>query len=142
MEISRTSRHLAVFGIALSALLLTACTTPPASKSPWAECTAASELDAPTKVLRRGQPRIQAEWFPEGQRFLVTYTFEVTPEGKIGRKLYKPAEADPRIIKAIERSFSQWRFKPGTRNGLPVATCFEQPYDLIFERITPEETEK
>ena len=134
MTFSSTYRTLALATSTAAALMLAACTTTaPGSKKPWPECAAASELDAPTQVLRKGMPKISPDWDPDGKKVTVVLTFEVTPEGKMGRKIYKPAEADPRIIKAIERSFSQWRFKPGTSNGLPVSTCFEQPYDLIFE---------
>ena len=107
MTFSSTSRTFALATTAAAVLTLTACsTTAPGSKKPWPECAAASELDAPTQVLRKGMPKISPDWYPDGKKVTVVMTFEVTPEGKIGRKIYKPAEADPRIIKAIERSFS------------------------------------
>ena len=133
MKYSCAPRQLALATAATAALLLSACSTTQPPQKPWAECTPASQLDTETKVLYRSQPRIQPHWFPDGLHTRVVYQFEVTPEGKIGRKIYEPADADPRIVKAIERSFQYWRFKPASRNGQPVTTCFEQPYELIFE---------
>ena len=133
MKYSCAPRQLALATAATAALLLSACSTTQPPQKPWAECTPASQLDTETKVLYRSQPRIQPHWFPDGLHTRVVYQFEVTPEGKMGRKIYEPADADPRIVKAIERSFQYWRFKPASRNGQPVTTCFEQPYELIFE---------
>lgn len=119
---------------ATSALLLSACSTTPPSQKPWPECTPASQIERPAVVRTYPHPRINPDWYPEGAHIKVVYQFEVTPEGKMGRKIYKPADADPRIISAIERSFTRWRFKPALRNGQPVTSCFEQPYELIFDK--------
>lgn len=133
MKYSCAPRHLALATAAATVLLLSACSTIEPPQKPWAECTLPSQLDTETKVLYRSQPRIRAHWFPDGLRTRVVYQFEVTPEGKMGRKFHEPADVDPRIISAIEQSFQYWRFKPATRNGQPVTTCFEQPYELVFE---------
>ncbi len=131
-------RHLSLATLAASALLLSACTTtPPPPQKPWAECTPASQIDKPAVVRTYPHAKLDPQWYPEGAKFTVVYQFEVTPEGKMGRKNYKPADADPRIIAAIERSFTRWRFKPAISNGQPVTTCFEQPYELIFEDLSP-----
>nr|WP_158382263.1 hypothetical protein [Comamonas testosteroni] len=134
MTFSSTSRTLALASTTAAVLTLAACTTTaPGSKKPWPECASAQELDTPPKILRRGQPRIQEHWFPEGKQLNVVLTFEVTPEGKMGRHKYEPAEMDSRVFQAFERSLKDWRFKPGMHKGQPVSVCFAQPYDLIFE---------
>ena len=120
---------------ALGIAFLTACsTTGEQTRKPFAECTPASQIDTHAKVRTSTNVHIDPDWYPEGARITVTYQFEVTPEGKMGRKIYQPADADPRIIKAIERSFARWRFTPAMRNGQAVTSCFEQPYELVFEK--------
>lgn len=126
---------LALLATALSVVFLSACsTTGNQTRKPFAECTPASQVDTPAKIKTSSNVRIDPDWYPEGALVKVVYQFEVTPEGKMGRKIYQPEDADPRIIKAIERSFARWRFTPALRNGQPVTTCFEQPYDLIFKK--------
>jgi hypothetical protein len=64
----------------------------------------------------------------------VVFRLEVTAQGQLGRVAYQPADADPRIVKSIMRSLERWKFKPGMRQGQPVTSCFEQPYQLVFPR--------
>lgn len=52
MEISRTSRHLAVFGIALGTLLLAGCSTPPGGN------TAVSQQTAPSQPIPAIEPKL------------------------------------------------------------------------------------
>ena len=161
MTHSRFVRSLAISSLTLSALLLTACTTPPmaekraekaadiavpeASAQPtestqattrpdWdtSYCAKKSEQDVTVKVLRRTSPTINANWFPEGLKAKVVFLLEVTPESKLGRIAYFPPDTDARIVKAVTTSLRQWRFKAASYQGQPVSTCLEQPYELIF----------
>ena len=157
MTHSRFARSFAISSLTLSALLLTACTTPSliektadiaapeASAQPtestqattrpdWdtSYCAKKSEQDVTVKVLRRTSPKINANWFPEGLKAKVVFLLEVTPESKLGRIAYFPPDTDARIVKAVTTSLRQWRFKAASYQGQPVSTCLEQPYELIF----------
>ena len=65
----------------------------------------------------------------------MVFRLEVTAQGQLGRVAYQPADADPRIVKSILQSLKRWQFKPGMRQGQPVTSCFEQPYELVFPRV-------
>ena len=154
MTDSRFARSLAITSLISGALLLTACTTPPASVttpdiatsdkpqdstqvevSPnWdtSYCAKKSEQDVAVQVLRRTSPKINANWFPEGLKAEVVFLLEVTPESKLGRIAYFPPDTDARIVKAVTTSLRQWRFKAASYQGQAVSTCLEQPYELIF----------
>ena len=154
MTDSRSVRSLAITLLISGALLLSACTTPPASvatpevvtsdkpqdstqvevspKWDTSYCAKKSEQDVAVKVLRRTSPKINANWFPEGLKAKVIFLLEVTPESKLGRIAYFPPDTDARIVKAVTTSLRQWRFKAASYQGQPVSTCLEQPYELIF----------
>jgi hypothetical protein len=83
---------------------------------------------------RHTTPFISAHWFPNGLETTVVFRLEVTAQGQLGRVAYQPADTDPRIVKSIMRSLERWKFKPGMRQGQPVTSCFEQPYQLVFPR--------
>ncbi|WP_255576382.1 energy transducer TonB [Comamonas sp. Y33R10-2] len=142
---------------ALAALMLGACTTTApgkpshtqsvettVSQPSWpqwtgTECAPLSQLDQQPQLRRHTRPAIQSKWFPDGLTTKVTFLLEVTHEGKLGRVTWQPADTDPRIVNAIQKSLARWKFKPGMRDGQPVTSCFEQPYELIFPPInTPQ----
>lgn len=142
---------------ALAALMLGGCTTTAPSKpsktqsvettvsqpsrpqSTDSQCVALSQLDQQPQLRRHTRPLIQSNWFPDGLTTKVTFLLEVTHEGKLGRVTWQPTDADPRIVNAIQKSLARWKFKPGMRDGQPVTSCFEQPYELIFPPInTPQ----
>ena len=157
MTHSRFARSLAITSLISGALLLTACTTPPASvttpdfpvsdkpqdstpvevspKWDTSYCAKKSEQDVAVQVLRRTPPKINANWFPEGLKANVVFMLEVTPESKLGRVAYFPPDTDERLVKAVTTSLRQWRFKAATYQGQPVSTCLEQPYELIFPAL-------
>ena len=107
----------------------------------WVEndCIPGALLDTPARVSQRRNPKILAKWFPEGKRIELSVVMEVTPEGRLGRLAFSSSDTDPRVLEAILQSFQGWRFKPGIKNGQPVTTCFEQPYDLTFPGTKAEE---
>lgn len=100
------------------------------------DCTPASQMDVGPQARYRRPPVIHASWFPDGLRTHVVFRLEVTPQGKLGRLAYLPADTDPRIVTAIMQSLQRWKFRPGMRQGRPVTACFEQPYDLVFPAKT------
>lgn len=159
MDTSRHSRCLAAYAAVLGALLLSACAGNPAmapkvadiTPQPqadsasasggqtvnwpaWinADCTPPAQLDRQPQPRRHTTPFISAHWFPNGLETTVVFRLEVTAQGQLGRVAYQPADADPRIVKSILRSLERWKFKPGMRQGQPVTSCFEQPYQLVF----------
>ena len=99
-----------------------------------ADCTPPAQLDRQPQPRRHTTPFISAHWFPNGLETTVVFRLEVTAQGQLGRVAYQPADADPRIVKSIMRSLERWQFKPGMRQGQPVTSCFEQPYQLVFPR--------
>lgn len=99
-----------------------------------ADCTPPAQLDRQPQPRRHTTPFISAHWFPNGLETTVVFRLEVTAQGQLGRVAYQPADADPRIVKSIMRSLERWKFKPGMRQGQPVTSCFEQPYQLVFPR--------
>ncbi|EHN63840.1 MULTISPECIES: energy transducer TonB [Comamonas] len=99
-----------------------------------ADCTPPAQLDQQPRPRRHTTPSISAHWFPNGLETTVVFRLEVTAQGQLGRVAYQPADADPRIVNSIMRSLKLWKFKPGMRQGQPVAACFEQPYQLVFPR--------
>ncbi|OAD85604.1 hypothetical protein ATN89_02535 [Comamonas thiooxydans] len=99
-----------------------------------ADCTPPAQLDRQPQPRRHTTPFISAHWFPNGLETTVVFRLEVTAQGELGRVAYQPADADPRIVKSIMRSLERWKFKPGMRQGQPVTSCFEQPYQLVFPR--------
>ncbi|UNV88887.1 MULTISPECIES: energy transducer TonB [Comamonas] len=164
MDTSRHSRCLAAYAAyaaVLGALLLSACAGNPAmapkvadiTPQPqadsasasggqtvnwpaWikADCTPPAQLDRQPQPRRHTTPFISAHWFPNGLETTVVFRLEVTAQGELGRVAYQPADTDPRIVKSIMRSLERWKFKPGMRQGQPVTSCFEQPYQLVFPR--------
>jgi hypothetical protein len=161
MEISRHPRCLAACSTVLAALLLGACAgnpaIPPQAVEPppepqaesapassgqtegwpaWiaADCIPPGQLDRSPQARQRRTPVIHVHWFPQGLETRVVFRLEVTPQGKLGRVAYLPADTDPRIVAAIMRSLQRWKFEPGMRQGQPVTACFEQPYALSFPR--------
>ena len=153
MPISNFSRPAAIGAITLATLMLGACTTvapdkpgntesaqATVSQPSWpewtrTECVPMAKLDQQPQLRRQTSPIIQSSWFPKGLSTTVTFLLEVTPQGTLGRVLWQPAKTDPRIVKTIQNSLTRWKFKPGMRQGQPVTTCFEQPYELIFPPI-------
>lgn len=99
-----------------------------------ADCTPPAQLDRQPQPRRHTTPFISAHWFPNGLETTVVFRLEVTAQGELGRVAYQPADTDPRIVKSIMRSLERWKFKPGMRQGQPVTSCFEQPYQLVFPR--------
>lgn len=99
-----------------------------------ADCTPPAQLDQQPRPRRHTTPFISAHWFPNGLETTVVFRLEVTAQGELGRVAYQPADTDPRIVKSIMRSLERWKFKPGMRQGQPVTSCFEQPYQLVFPR--------
>lgn len=99
------------------------------------ECVPLSQLDQQPRLSRQTSPTIQSSWFPKGLHTTVTFLLEVTPQGGLGRVLWQPANADTRIVNAIQKSLMRWKFKPGMRQGQPATYCLEQPYELIFPPI-------
>jgi hypothetical protein len=93
-----------------------------------------AQLDQQPQPRRHTTPFISAHWFPNGLETTVVFRLEVTAQGQLGRVAYQPADTDPRIVKSIMRSLERWKFKPGMRQGQPVTSCFEQPYQLVFPR--------
>lgn len=158
MRIPQQSSPALICTIVLAALMLGACSTAPGSgkdtkdtetvraQPAWPEwtrtdCIPLSQLDRQPRLRRHTSPIIQAQWFPDGLQTSVTFLLEITPQGELGRVLWKPVDTDPRVIKAIQKSLVRWRFEPGMRQGQPVTSCYEQPYELIFPRINAPQTE-
>ena len=108
--------------LALAALFLPACNTPPPSG-----------FDQVPSVLFEAPPQYPFELHKLGKTGSATVDFVVTSQGNVANA-FAIAATEPEFGQAAVAAVSRWKFKPGLRHGVAVNTHMQVP---VYFTLTP-----
>ncbi len=114
--------------LVLAAAIVTVATLSAATSVPMVTSSAAQEPQVfklgdgitPPVVVKEVKPDYPRDVLPEKIQGSVLMRCVVLPDGKVG-DIEVTQSLHPRLDREAGRALAQWEFKPGTRDGKPVA---------------------